>query len=68
MVRKWHYGKLIILWSWGGLVAALLLTQFMTQSVANSPLTHLLEIGCFLIIVVTLSVLTWHWLGGKESS
>jgi len=67
MVRRWHYGKLIILWSWGGLAAAILLTQFMAQPVAKSPLTHLLEIAFFLIIIASLSALTWHWLGGKES-
>jgi hypothetical protein len=27
-ISKWHPGKLIILWSWGGLVAGLALTHF----------------------------------------
>jgi len=67
-IRNWHSGKLIILWSWGGLAAAFLLTEFMAQPVADSPLAHLFEIGSFLIIFVSLSVLTWYWLGGKESS
>ena len=66
-VRNWHYGKLIILWSWGGLFATLLLTHFMGTSVTLSPFTHLVEFVLVLLVLVVLSVVTWHWLGGKET-
>jgi hypothetical protein len=66
-IRNWHYGKIIILWAWGGLSAALLLTQFMAQPVEGAPLAHLLEFCGGLIILATLSSITWHWLGGKEA-
>jgi hypothetical protein len=66
-IRKWHYGKIMILWSWGGLIAALLLTQFMARRVEDSPLAHLLEFCGGLVILLVLSGVTWHWLGGKET-
>jgi hypothetical protein len=66
-VRNWHYGKIVILWAWGGFAAALSLSQFMAQPVDHSPFAHLFEVGLFLLIIGALSILTWHWLGGKES-
>jgi hypothetical protein len=66
-IRKWHYGKIMILWSWGGLIVALLLTQFMARPVDSAPMAHLLEFCGCLIILAVLSGLTWHWLGGKET-
>jgi hypothetical protein len=66
-VRKWHYGKIVILWIWGGLVAGLSLTLFMSRPVETSPVAHLIEAVLFLVTTVALSFVTWHWLGGKES-
>ena len=66
-IRKWHYGKIMILWSWGGLIAALLLTQFMVRPVEGAPMAHLLEFFGCLIILAVLSGVTWYWLGGKET-
>jgi hypothetical protein len=67
-ISKWHSGKLIILWSWGGLFAALALTQFLGSKVESSPMAHLLELLVALLILLALSVVTWKWLGGRESS
>ena len=67
-VRKWHYGKIVILWAWGGVVAALSLTLFMSQPVESSPVAHLVEVVLVLLITAALSIITWHWLGGKEPS
>jgi hypothetical protein len=66
-VRKWHVGKLIILWVWGGLCAALALTDFLGRPVQAAPVAHLLEILFTLLVLLALSAITWHWLGGKES-
>src|SRR5882757_3694182 len=65
-ISKWHPGKLIILWSWGALLAALALTTFLATPVDRSPLVHL---GAFLVailILILLSSLTWKWLSGRE--
>ena len=67
-ITKWHPGKLIILWSWGGLCAALALTQFLGSKVENSPMAHLLELLIALLILLILSVITWKWLSGRESN
>ncbi|QNI33892.1 hypothetical protein H7849_08290 [Alloacidobacterium dinghuense] len=66
-IQKWHVGKLIILWSWGGVIAALALTDFTTRPVNSAPGLHLIELLIVLIILVALSAVSWHWLGGKES-
>jgi hypothetical protein len=57
----------MILWAWGVVAAALAITDFMTRSVQSAPLLHLFELSFVLIILVALTGLTWHWLGGKES-
>ena len=67
-ISKWHPGKLIILWSWGGLFAALALTQFLSSKVETSPIAHLLELLLALLILLVLSVITWRWLSGRESN
>jgi hypothetical protein len=66
-IRKWHPGKLIILWTWGGLVSALALTDFLSRPVRSAPWLHLLELLFVLFTLSVLSGITWHWLGGKEN-
>jgi hypothetical protein len=66
-LRTWHAGKLVILWAWGGLAAALLLTQFIGEPVRSRPLSHLFELGGSLLVLIALSIVTWRWLGGRES-
>lgn len=67
-IRKWHPGKLIILWAWGGLVTALSLTAFLTRPVQSAPALHLLELIIVVLSLLVLSGVTWYWLGGKESN
>ncbi len=64
-VRNWHYGKLIILWAWGGLGASLALLDFQNRPVEAGPFRHLFEILFVLIVLVGLSAITWHWLGDR---
>lgn len=65
-VHNWHYGKLVILWSWGLILIAVALTHFMTDAVANSPMLHLCEVLLVLLVLILLTGVTWHWLGSKE--
>jgi hypothetical protein len=66
-IARWHPGKLILLWSWGGIFAALALTSFLSTPVSVSPVLHLITFLTALIILVALSVITWKWLGGRET-
>jgi len=65
-IRKWHLGKLIILWLWGGGAAAFALSDFSTSPVRSSPNLHLFELVFAVLCLLGLSVITWIWLGGKE--
>jgi len=67
-IRKWHHGKLIVLWSWGGLLCAIALTDVKTARLDQWTLFRLCELLVVLGLLVTLSVITWIWLGGKEES
>jgi len=66
-IRKWHAGKLIILWAWGGVSVALAFTSFLSSAVRDAPLQHLVELIFILVALLVLSGITWHWLGGRES-
>jgi hypothetical protein len=66
-MRRWHAGKLIMLWAWGGVAAALALTSFLSNPVKDAPVAHLLELLFVLLVLFALSAVTWHWLGGRES-
>lgn len=66
-ITKWHAGKLIILWSWGGVLSGLAITIFLSGKVESSPITHLIAILTALLILILLSVVTWKWLSGRES-
>lgn len=66
-MRQWHWGKIAILWSWGGLIVALLLTKFLSQEAAIDPAGSAASFLGSLAILAGLTVVTWIWLGGKES-
>ena len=67
-IRKWHPGKLVILWVWGGVAVALALTRFLSSPVRDAPGEHLVELIFALVALLVLSGITWYWLGGKESN
>jgi len=67
-LAKWHPGKLILLWSWGGLIAALSLTHFLSTPVKNSPGQHLLSFSIAVLLLLALSILTWCWLSRREET
>jgi len=63
-IKKWHYGKIILLWGWGiGIIIVLLnLLESIENFLIGFPFIILL-IG----IPVMLSIVTWKWLSGKEN-
>ena len=65
-VRRWHWGKIVILWAWGGFIAALLLARFLSSPATNSPALSAVALLSSIVILIALSVATWIWLGGKE--
>jgi len=67
-IQHWHWGKIVILWAWGGLLVALLLAKFLSQNAEIAPTASLLSFVGSLLILCALTVVTWLWLGGKENS
>jgi hypothetical protein len=62
-IKRWHVGKLVLLWAWGTVLIGV------TVRVLDAKPSWLVGYALiFLIFVVpiTLSVLTWRWLGGRE--
>jgi hypothetical protein len=67
-IRTWHFGKLIILWTWGVLLCGLALTHFVSSEASKTPLLLTAEIVFVVLVLVGLSIITWHWLGAKDSN
>ena len=65
-IEQWHWGKLVILWAWGGTLAALLTTLFVLEPVKNAPARSAISLALTLALLLALSTITWRWLGGKE--
>jgi len=67
-IRKWHKGKIVILWAWGAVIVLLLLEalrkhrDFLTQYV----FLGFAVLALLLVVPLALSVVTWKWLGAKE--
>lgn len=66
-IQRWHWGKVVILWSWGGAIVAVLLTRFLSQEASIDPTVSSLSFLGSLVIVAILTIATWVWLGGKET-
>jgi protein-S-isoprenylcysteine O-methyltransferase Ste14 len=67
-IHRWHWGKVVILWAWGGVIAALLLAVFISTPILENPaLATIAFVGC-LVLLIALSAVTWVWLTGKEKS
>ena len=65
-LRRWHWGKIVILWGWGGLLVALLLTRFLSQNAELDPTVASISFLGSLLILGALTIVTWLWLGGKD--
>ena len=67
-IKRWHWGKIAILWAWGGLIVVLLLTKFLSQKVELDPLVSSLSFFGSVLILIALTIVTWLWLGGKDQT
>ena len=67
-IQRWHWGKIVILWAWGGLLVALLLTRFLSQRAEVDPAGSLLSFVGSVFLLGGLTVVTWRWLGGKDGA
>jgi len=65
-VTRWHAGKLIIIWGMGGVASGIALMRFLSGSVVDSPIEHLIALLIALLILLGLTAITWHWLTGRE--
>jgi len=65
-IKRWHAGKLIILWVWGGLLGAVLLHGFEKSS--GATLDASLEFLAVILLLLVLSCVTWIWLGERPES
>jgi hypothetical protein len=62
-IRKWHVGKIVLLWAWG-LILTIVLIQIVSRTTNFVP--GFILIGMMLAVWVALSVITWKWFSGKE--
>jgi hypothetical protein len=67
-IKRWHWGKIAILWAWGGIVVALLLTKFLSQRAEADPAISSMSFVGSVLILVALTIVTWVWLGGKDQA
>ena len=65
-IRRWHWGKIVMLWSWGGVIVALLLATFLSSPADRSPAVSTVTFISSIVILLALSMVTWTWLGGKD--
>lgn len=67
-IEAWHYGKLVILWSWGG--ALTYLAYFVVIDLEPSDGVNLaagfVAMAALALIPAVLSAVTWIWLGGRQ--
>lgn len=68
-IRRWHMGKIVILWAWGTAILVALLETLRRQ---REFLTDHVFLGftvlvLMLVIPLGLTVVTWKWFSGKES-
>ena len=67
-VRRWHWGKVVILWAWGGVIVALLLTNFLSSPAEQNPAASTVTFLASVLILLALTAVTWVWLGGKDGA
>jgi hypothetical protein len=66
-IARWHWGKVAILWAWGAIVVVALWRVFLSLTPSRQPTLTTAVFGIALATLLVLSIVTWLWLGGKES-
>ena len=66
-LRQWHYGKLVMLWAWGVTVMAVGVRILRDLKPERFLLGTLLILG-IVAVPISLSVMTWNWLGAREKA
>lgn len=64
-IRRWHYGKIVLLWAWG-IALCVAIIQVIINTGTENFVRGFILIGLLFAILISLSVITWKWLGGKE--
>jgi hypothetical protein len=68
-IKTWHMGKIVLLWAWG--IAVIIIDLYVLKEYGAALTEHVLIgftlLTLLLIIPIGLSILTWHWLSGKEA-
>ena len=65
-IRKWHFGKLIILGVWVIPVSVMMLRDFSATPVRENFVGSSIELVVPVLLLTSLSIVVWIWLGGKE--
>jgi predicted membrane channel-forming protein YqfA (hemolysin III family) len=69
-VARWHYGKIVLLWVWGVALMGIVFTSIQALShpqSASQLIFAFLLLALLAAIPLVLSIVTWKWLGGKET-
>lgn len=68
-IKKWHMGKIVMLWAWGaaGIIVGLQVLKDYKEALTNHVLIGFGLLSLLLIIPIVLSVVTWKWFSGKEA-
>lgn len=66
-LQRWHWGKIVIVWAWGGMLVAILLREFLATIAAAEPGWAAFTLFAGVAGLAALTAMTWIWLSGKES-
>lgn len=69
-IRRWHVGKLYLLWGWGATIEGFLYVILKgtpeRPAADGSIVVYLSLILLMLALPLWLSTITWKWLSGRE--
>ena len=69
-VKRWHIGKVVMVWAWGAVIVVVLL-HFLREKQADLQqhvLLGFVVLALIFAIPIALSILTWRWLTGREEA
>jgi hypothetical protein len=57
-ITTWHWGKIAIVWAWGGVFVALLLTKFLSSPANETPIVSAISFISTLVVLIALTAIT----------